>query len=242
MIEAANVKKCYGSSVALSGVTLSLEPGINVITGPNGAGKTTLARLLASAEAPSSGCILFNGENLFENRAKFRRHISYLPDKAPLYRDLSVEGHLVYRGKLKGLSRRRLRARIRHVTDLIDLKPIYTRRISSLSAGQAKCVAIADAFLTDVRLLVIDEPFKELDERHSKLLVEALGGLSRHCCVILASHRTDLLSSVADRCFILSNGALAASLAVERGCDGASLKAMADEAMRKYYLAAPEAK
>lgn len=209
MLEVDKLRKRYGNTTALADVTFSLPPGICVVAGPNGAGKTTLLRAVTGAERADSGSVKIDGIDVYAGGLHMLRHISYLSDRVPLYADLTVEDHLNYRGKLKGMSPRRLRARIKHLSDLLDLRPVFTKRTSALSAGQRKLVGIADAMLVDSRLLAIDEPFAGLDRQHCEILVKALASFSRHTLVMLATHRFDVAEGLAGKCLVMSSGEIA---------------------------------
>lgn len=209
MLEVEKLRKRYGNTTALSDVTFSLPPGICIVAGPNGAGKTTLLRAITGAERADSGTVTIDGIDVYGGGIRMLRHISYLSDRVPLYADLTVEDHLNYRGKLKGISPRRLRARIKHLSDLLDLRPVFTKRTSALSAGQRKRVGIADAMLTDSRLLAIDEPFAGLDKQHCEILAKALASFSRHTLVMLATHRFDATEGLSGKCLVMSSGELA---------------------------------
>lgn len=209
MLEAAKLRKTYGNTVALAGASFSLAPGICIVAGPNGAGKTTLLRAVTGAERADSGTVALDGMDVYSDNLRVFRHISYLSDRVPLYADLTVEDHLRYRGRLKGLVPRRLRARLRHVTDALDLRPVFTKRTGALSAGQRKLVGIADAMLTDSRLLAIDEPFAGMDDLHCETLAAALKSVSRHTLVLLATHRFDVLERLEGTCMVLAAGEIA---------------------------------
>ena len=210
MLEVEKLVRRYGDTSALAGVSFSLNPGICAVVGPNGAGKTTLLRAITGAECADSGSVTLDGMDVHASIPRIFRHISYLSDRVPLYTDLSVEDHLVYRGRLRGLAPLRIRARIRHLAEALDLKPIFAKRTGTLSAGQRKRVGIADAMLTDVRVLAIDEPFEGLDAPHAALATAAFASISRHTLVILATHRPDLLANIPGTCLVLASGVLVA--------------------------------
>jgi len=214
MLEVEKLVRRYGGTTALAGVSFSLNPGLCAVVGPNGAGKTTLLRAVTGAELPDSGTVTLDGMDVHASAPRIFHHISYLSDRVPLYADLCVEDHLLYRGRLKGLSTLRLRARIRHLAETLDLKPVFAKRTATLSAGQRKRVGIADAMLTDVRVLAIDEPFDGLDAAHATLVASALAGVARHTLVLLATHRPDLLEGFGGTCLVLASGALAANLPI----------------------------
>ncbi len=235
MLEVKKINKTFGSTQALASLSLTLAPGLYVLTGPNGAGKTTFLRAISGASLPDSGEILLNGIDIINQRETARRHISYLSDQNPIYSDMTVEGHLVYRARLKGLSSKRLRARIRHVSELFNLKPIFTKRNSDLTAGQRKCVCLADAMLTDTPLLAIDEPFHGLDIFHSDLLLKALSSLSHNSVNIIATHRLDIAERLDATCLVMARGFLADTFQVRQPDNTIPLSERVKNSLKRYY-------
>ena len=212
MLEVRNLTRRFGRHEAVSDVSLDLDAGICVVTGPNGAGKTTLLRALAGADRATSGSVILDGIDVFAEPMRAHRHISYLADVVPLYGDLTVEEHLTFRGRLKGLSGMRLRARLRHVVEALDLKGIATARCSSLSAGQRKRAGIADAILCETRALLVDEPFAGLDSEHVGPLLDIFQTLAKHAIVMLATHDIATVSRLDGKCIVLYSGRLAGEL------------------------------
>lgn len=208
-LELRELTKRFGKTVALDQLTLTLEPGIVFATGPNGAGKTTMLRLAAGLLRPSSGSVFLGDTDIAADPMKARRYTSYLSDTVPLYGDLSIEEHLTYRGRLKGLSGQRLRARLRHVMEHFDLLQHSGERTVSLSAGLRKRVGIADAMLTDSRLLLVDEPFAGVDDEHVKLIAAEFATAAKRGIVLLATHRLDIAGTLPGSCVVLNAGTLA---------------------------------
>lgn len=216
MLSARNLSVRYGHVAALSDVSFDLDTGLCFVCGQSGAGKTTLLRAVCGVAGPSIGTISLDGVDIAENPVGIRRHISYMPDVPPLYPDLTVEEHLSYRARLKGLSGRRLRARMRHVMEALDLKDLATRRTASLSAGQRRRAGIADALLCDTRLLLLDDPFAGLDAAHARSLLDTLAPVAKHAIVLLATHDLALASAAAGaKCLVLDSGHLAALMDVK---------------------------
>ncbi len=206
MLEVRQLTRTFGRHAAVSGLSFSLDAGICVVAGPNGAGKTTLLRTLVGADRAANGSVSLDGLDVFADPMRAHRHMSYLADIVPLYKDLTVEEHLTYRGRLKGLSGRRLRARLRHVIEALDLKAIATTRTASLSAGQRKRTGIADALLCETRMLLIDEPFAGLDREHIGPLLDLLATTAKHAIVLLATHDIAAVSRLDGQCLVLHAG------------------------------------
>ena len=206
MLEVRQLSRSFGRHEAVSGLTFSLDSGICVVAGPNGAGKTTLLRTIVGADKAAGGSVMLDGLDVFANPMQAHRHMSYLADTVPLYKDLTVEEHLTYRGRLKGLSGRRLRARLRHVIEALDLKSLATVRTAALSAGQRKRAGIADAMLCETRVLLIDEPFAGLDEEHIVPLLDLLSTIAKHAIVMLATHDLYAFGDMDGQCLVLHAG------------------------------------
>ncbi len=206
MLEVRQLTRSYGRHEAVSGLSFSLDSGICVVAGPNGAGKTTLLRAIVGADRAADGTVLLDGIDVFADPMRAHRHMSYLSDDVPLYKGLTVEEHLTYRGRLKGLSGRRLRARLRHVIEALDLKALATVRTATLSAGQRKRTGIADAMLCETRTLLIDEPFAGLDQEHVAPLLDVLATAAKHTIVLLATHNLDAFSKQEGQCLVLHAG------------------------------------
>lgn len=239
MLSARNISVRYGRVAALAGVSFDLDTGLCLVCGESGAGKTTLLRAICGVAPSATGSVSLDGLDIAEDTMRARRHISYLPDSSPLYPDLTVEEHLSYRGRLKGLSGRRLWARMRHVMEALDLKDLATRRTVALSAGQRRRAAIADALLCDTRLLLLDDPFAGLDETHARALLDTLAPVAKHAIVLLATHDLDLASHAAGaKCLVLDAGHLAAIMdadgdgSLAERCAAAAKKARIMEAQQ----------
>lgn len=238
MLSAKDISVRYGRVAAISNVSFDLDTGLCLVCGESGAGKTTLLRAVCGV-ARASGSASLDGLDIAADPMRARRHISYLPDSSPLYPDLTVEEHLSYRGRLKGLSGRRLWARMRHVMEALDLKDLATRRTVALSAGQRRRAAIADALLCDTRLLLLDDPFAGLDEPHARSLLETLAPVAKHAIILLATHDLDLVSQAAGaKCLVLDGGRLAAIMDADGDgplaarCEAAAKKARLLEAQQ----------
>lgn len=208
MLEVRGISKNFGRTVALDAVSFDADVGVCSLVGPNGAGKSTLLRTLAGVMRPLGGTAVMDGVDIFDNPFAVHAKMSYLSDRVPLYNDLTIEEHLIYRGRLRALSGVRLRARVRKVISAFDLGEISRVRISRLSAGQRKRTGLADAFLTDCKLYLIDEPYAGLDEAHASLLSDYVRCVAQHSTVMMATHDFELASSCGGKFLVLREGRL----------------------------------
>ncbi len=208
-VELDQVTKRYGRTVAVDGVSLSIESGITGLLGPNGAGKTTLLRILATVLAPDSGHVELLGRSTAaaDDRLEIRRRLGYVPQEPGFHRQFSAFDFVDYVAVLKLITDRRVRHdEVRRVLDLVALTPVMHKRIRQLSGGMRRRVAIAQALLGSPELLVLDEPTAGLDPeqrlRFRELLSTATGGAT----VVLSTHQTEDVAALCQRVVVIHGG------------------------------------
>ena len=163
MLECIGVAKQFGEVVALDGFSIRLPQGqILALLGPSGCGKTTALRLIAGFTQPDSGEIRIAGETVYENRRIVppeQRRVGMVFQEGALFPHLTVEQNIAY-----GLPRRdHRRQRIAEVVELTGLEGLTQRMPYELSGGQQQRVALARALAPRPELLLLDEPFSNLD-------------------------------------------------------------------------------
>ncbi len=208
-VELDQVTKRYGKTVAVDGVSLSIEAGITGLLGPNGAGKTTLLRILATVLAPDSGDVELLGRSTAaaDDRLQIRRRLGYVPQEPGFHRQFSAFDFVDYVAVLKLITDRRVRHdEVRRVLDLVGLTSVMHKRIRQLSGGMRRRVAIAQALLGSPELLVLDEPTAGLDPeqrlRFRELLSTAAGGAT----VVLSTHQTEDVAALCQRVVVIHGG------------------------------------
>jgi heme exporter protein A len=184
VVELDGLTRNYGERVALEDVTLSLAQGKTlVVFGPNGAGKTTLLRILATLLRPHSGSVSVFGKRLPEEAWEVRGRIGFLGHDPLLYRELSPRENLRYHARLHGVTDERVEERLAAVA----MSPRADEPVRTLSRGMAQRVAVARATLHDPDLLLLDEPYANLDPAAIEQ-VEPLIGASSGRTRVLSSH------------------------------------------------------
>ena len=231
MFEVRNISFSYARQV-LRDVSFVVSPGETVsILGANGAGKTTLFRILATLVVPDSGVVMSDGQNAFSAPIKYRRQLGYLPERSPLYDDMTVKEYLSYRASLKGEPSRRIRRRIGEAAEICRISDGQMRSvIRGLSAGQKKRVALADALLLRPRVLLLDDFLAGLDSDMRKSAGEILSGAAAFSSVIVTGHEIDDLMKWSTRFLILRDGVITASISAQ-GTDPAELRSRIDSAL-----------
>jgi len=203
------VSKRYGRVDALQSLDLELTCGVIGLLGPNGAGKTTLLRILATVLPASSGEVQLLGRNPGnpDQRTEIRRRLGYLPQEIGFPHGFTVFGFVDYLAVLKEWADSdRRHAEVRRVLDLVDLGALSTKRIRSLSGGQRRRVALAQALIGSPKLLLLDEPTTGLDPEQRATLRRVLAELGRTSAVILSTHQTDDVAALCERVVVLDSG------------------------------------
>src|SRR5579862_3550534 len=203
------VSKFYrGNVAALRDFQLSLGPGVLGLLGPNGAGKSTLMRILATITQPTSGRVLWNGEDIRQNPDSLRSVLGYLPQDFGVYPNLTALEFLEYLAAVKGLDAASARKRIGELLDLVNLTDAARRPLGGFSGGMRQRVGIAQALLNDPKLLIVDEPTAGLDPEERVRFRNLLSELSGERIVILSTHIVSDVEAVATDIALVAHGHL----------------------------------
>ncbi|HZY34599.1 MAG TPA: ABC transporter ATP-binding protein [Rhodanobacter sp.] len=225
ILQLDRVSRRRAGRAAVQDLSLSLQSGqVMGLLGVNGAGKSTTLSMIAGALRPDSGGIELNGEDFLEHPELARAQIGWLPERAPVWAELSVEEHLDAHGRLRGLHGAALRTARTAIVEQLELQPLARRLAGVLSQGQRQRLGLACALLHRPALLVLDEPANALDP----VQVAALRKLIREqaasgTAVILSTHLLAEVTAVCDRVAILHEGTLRHDGAV-RADDHAALE------------------
>jgi ABC-2 type transport system ATP-binding protein len=210
-IEVEHLVKTYGGVAAVNDINFTVRRGEIVgLLGPNGAGKSTTMRILTGFLPATSGIVRICGIPVASRTDDAKRHIGYMPENNPLPEDMRVNEYLYYRGRLKEISREKLRTRLDEVLELCDLKRIRHRIISKLSKGMRQRVGIAEAILGEPDVIIMDEPTIGLDPHQILIVRDLIGGLRGRMSVIISSHILPEIEATCDRVLIINGGRIVA--------------------------------
>jgi ABC-2 type transport system ATP-binding protein len=212
----------FGRHLAVDVPRLVIPPGTTALLGPNGSGKSTLLRAIASVTPAQDGRITVNGANLAvaSERLAVRRRLGYVAQRDVLPKRMRVGEFCDYVGALKEIGPARIRRRwTNHALASVGLADHAGARIGSLSGGMARRLSLAQAYLGNPSLVVLDEPLSSLDPAHRSATVARIA--SHHIgaapqpdspperSTIAATHHIDELASVCAHLVVLAQGRLA---------------------------------
>ena len=210
-IDADDLRKRYGSEVALDGVSLSIPTGtVYGFLGPNGAGKTTTMRLLTGLSRPSGGTVRVCGVDVADRRA-LAPHVGYLPETPPLYEEFSAREQLEYVADLRDLPADIAGERIERYLTEFELGADADKRIEAYSKGMKQKTAFVQSVIHDPDVLFLDEPTSGLDPRAARRIRESiLTFADSGTTVFLSTHILPVVEAVADEVGVLYEGRLVA--------------------------------
>jgi len=198
VVSVSNLIKQFGRFAALRGVSAEFSGGkLYAILGDNGAGKTTLLRTLAGLNQPSSGEIKILGARKFHDICQ---QVGYMAHPSLLYDEMSGMENLAYFARLYGItSGTRCAEVIRSVILSVGLDPDLTRPVGQYSQGMRQRMSLARALLNDPKILLLDEPFSNVDLHSATEMVRLLARTrDRGTTIFVVTHQASLLEGVAD--------------------------------------------
>ncbi|MFT6559078.1 ABC transporter ATP-binding protein [Sneathiella sp.] len=204
----SNLRKEYGSFVAVDNVELSIPQGSFVcLLGPSGCGKTTLLRMIAGLERQTGGRILMDGEDI-TGIPTHKRELGMVFQSLALFPHLTVAENIAYALRIRGASKAEQTARAEELLDLIHLPGYGERAVSQLSGGQRQRVAIARALALSPKLFLLDEPLSALDAKLREEMQVELRQLQQKLGIttIVVTHDQREAMTMADLVVVMGEG------------------------------------
>jgi ABC-2 type transport system ATP-binding protein len=206
------VTKNFGAKTAVKDLSFGVPAGqICGLLGPNGAGKTTLFRLLMGILKATSGRLMVDGLDAFENRVEAKRRIGYLPDEPIFYSYLSAREILELSAAMHGLNPRETMDRIEPTISRLKLSDEMDNYAEDYSRGMKKKLGLLLAMLHQPRLLVLDEPTNGLDVESTRLFYEMIGEVAAGgVTVLFSTHLMDHVARLCSHAVVIREGKLVA--------------------------------
>lgn len=210
-IVVTNLTKEYGSQKAVDSISFEVKTGEIVgFLGPNGAGKSTTMKILTGYVKATSGSVAVNGFDVSGQTMQARASIGYLPEHNPLYPDMYVIEFLQFIGRLCHLKGRLLEDRIAEMLHLCGLEREQHKKIGQLSKGYRQRVGLAQAFIHQPPVLVLDEPTTGLDPNQLVEIRELIRTLGKDRTVLFSTHIMQEVEALCDRVVIVNRGRIVA--------------------------------
>ena len=216
MIQASGLSKRFGTARALDKVNFEVRRGEVVgFLGPNGAGKSTTMRILTCFIAPTAGAATVNGHDVFDEPLKVRSAVGYLPQRAPLYTDMTVYDYLRFVGEIRGLDEAKFKTRLKKVVEVCGLAQSLGKDIGTLSHGYRQRVGLGQALIHDPPILILDEPTSDLDPNEKAEVLKYIKEIGKDRTILLSTHNLAEVEEACGRAIIVSKGRVVADGALD---------------------------
>jgi ABC-2 type transport system ATP-binding protein len=208
-LSARHLTRSFGKKQVVHDVTLELKRGeVLGLLGHNGAGKTTTLQMLAGCLLPDSGEIEICGINLSRQPLSAKKHLGYLPETPPLYREFTVDDYLIFTVQLRGMKRSEAIGALAQAVQCCGLETVRKKIIGTLSKGYQQRVGIAQAIIHRPAVIVLDEPTVGLDPAQIRDIRTMIRELGNSGSVIISTHLLGEVESLCDRVEIMRHGRL----------------------------------
>jgi sulfate transport system ATP-binding protein len=207
-IEARNISKRFGDYQALDDVSVLVPEGsLTALLGPSGSGKSTLLRVIAGLEAPDSGTVLIEGNDVTTRPAR-TREVGFVFQHYAAFKHMTVADNVAFGMSVRKRPKDVIRARVDELLELVGLAHLGKRYPSQLSGGQRQRMALARALAVEPRVLLLDEPFGALDARVREELRAWLRRLhdEMHVTTIFVTHDQEEAMEIAEQIVVVNEG------------------------------------
>ncbi|WP_065220681.1 MULTISPECIES: ABC transporter ATP-binding protein [Butyricimonas] len=189
--------------------------GIYGLLGANGAGKSTMMSIICGIIKPTRGVVRVRGIDVLKNPIEAKRHIGFLPQKPPLYEELTVEEYLTHAAEIHWVSDKEVKSAVGRVLEMCSISHFRKRLIKNLSGGYQQRVGIAQAMIHDPDIVIFDEPTNGLDPTQILDIRRLIKNIAEEHTVILSTHILSEVQAVCDQLFMLNQGQMVFSGKVE---------------------------
>ncbi len=209
-IEVKNLTKNYGKVRAIRGISFGVDKGeIFGLIGPNGAGKTTALRIISTLLQVSSGSVKIFGYDLTKQPDKVRECISYLPEEAGAYKNLSGKNYLEFMAEFYSRNSQEKKDIVEKGMEIAQLADRIKDKVNTYSKGMTRKLLLARALMINPRLAILDEPTSGLDVINSQEIRRLIKSFAKNgTTVLLSSHNMLEVEFLCDRISLMVEGVI----------------------------------
>jgi ABC-2 type transport system ATP-binding protein len=217
MLEICSLTKCYATIPAVDNVSFTISPGESLgYLGPNGSGKSTTVKIVTGLMEPTRGRVLFNGVDIQQDLAGYKRLLGYVPEEANLYPFLSGLEYLALVGRLREMPDALIAKRADAMLQLFAMRPHRHTAIAAYSKGMRQRILLIAALIHNPQIIIFDEPLSGLDVTSALIFRQLVSELRQQGKIVFyCSHVLDVVEKVCSHVIILQRGKQVAYGAVE---------------------------
>jgi ABC-2 type transport system ATP-binding protein len=212
MIKVENLVKVFGAKRAVDGISFSVERGeVLGFLGPNGAGKSTTMRMITGFIPPSDGRVSVGGFDVALQPLEAKRLIGYLPENAPAYTDMTVQGFLNFTAEIRGLRGDARKSAVNRAVEMCFLQNVLHQSVETLSKGYRHRTCFAQSIIHDPEVLILDEPTDGLDPNQKHEVRSLIKRMGEKKAIIFSTHILEEVDAVCSRAIIIDRGRVVAN-------------------------------
>ncbi len=209
IVKVEHLSHRYNVQWAVRDINLEIDrTGIVGLLGSNGAGKSTIMNIICGVLSQTEGNVFIAGHNLRENPIQAKQSIGFLPQKPPLYGDLTVDEYLIYTAQLRHMDPKGIPEAIEYVKEKCGISHFSKRLIRNLSGGYQQRVGIAQAIVHNPSLVVMDEPTNGLDPNQILEVRSLIADIAKERAVLISTHILSEVQALCDRIMMIEHGSL----------------------------------
>lgn len=212
MIKVENLRKTFGPKAAVDGISFTVQRGeVLGFLGPNGAGKSTTMRMITGFIPPTEGAITVGGFDMVENPIPAKRLIGYLPENAPSYTDMTVQGFLTFAAEIRGLRGTAKKQAVNRAIEMCFLENVRHQSVETLSKGYRHRTCFAQSIIHDPDILILDEPTDGLDPNQKHEVRTLIRRMGEKKAIIFSTHILEEVEAACSRAIIIDRGKIVAN-------------------------------
>lgn len=216
ILKAEHLSHRYSVQWAIRDINFEItENGIYGLLGSNGAGKSTTMNIICGVLKQTEGQVFINGISMSDNPVEAKRNIGFLPQKPPLYQDLTVEEFLIYSGEIRRIEQKQLQKAVKKAMERCNITHFSKRLIRNLSGGYQQRIGIAQAIIHDPKVVILDEPTNGLDPNQILEIRHLIKEIAEDRTVILSTHILTEVQATCDHIQMIEEGNLVFSGTVD---------------------------